>query len=137
MANEINERIRAIRIKKGISQRTAAKHMGMKYDTYNKKELHGTFSIDELKKMSELLDVLVEYLIHGDDKTGERFIFSDVKNESQNFYKTEICTPTFREQELLNIFRQITQLSGSNNFFNEESTKVKEELERLKKSNAK
>lgn len=134
---EINERIKAIRKSKRITQRSVAKLLGLNYDTYYRREKSGTFSIEELKKIANFLSVSFEYLIHGENKSGDVMTFSDANNESHSFYNPKVSTTTFKEQELLNMFRQITQLTGSNKYFNEEITKAKAELEKLKKGNAK
>ena len=58
---KIGTRIKRIRMDKKISQRAVAEALGIPYSTYNREPNH-----DTLKRIADVLDVSVSYLIYGE-----------------------------------------------------------------------
>jgi len=62
----LSERLKSLRMQKGLSQRAFTKSIGLNYTQYNRYENGETVpSAESLSKLADALDVSVDYLLEG------------------------------------------------------------------------
>ncbi len=90
--NRLGERLRTLRMQKGVSQRAFTKQIGINYTQYNRYENGETIpSAESLSKLAEALDVSVDYLLEG-------------KRE-------DAATANWEDRELLALFEEVERFS--------------------------
>lgn len=132
MSNEINDRIRIIRKRKGLKSKEAAKCLGLGEPGYSKLELHGNFSINQIRKIALFLGVSESFILNGEESDAGRITLADITTEHPKSSKIEPFTTTHKEQELIKALREISSQSGSSDYFNNILTKVKEKRDTKK-----
>ena len=86
--NNLKDRIKLLRKKKGISQTIMASEIGISYSQYSRYEARGVQPPAEtLKKIAENLETTVDYLLYGEEKAQESLQNSELIKQFKEIEK--------------------------------------------------
>ncbi len=108
MSLEINQRVKAERIKKGYTQSQMANLLNMKCTTYSQMERSGNITCDKIVEIAKFLNVDVRILLYGEIKNKSiKIIKPHQKTKSNRYYPTPKLTDS--EKSIIKILRNLSK----------------------------
>ncbi len=121
--NEINQRVRAIRKKNGLTLQEMADKLNMNRTTYSAKELNGNFSIPLLKKICFLFGEDFSEIINDENFVDYTtisepvgYLFSAGNHVPYTIDDTKPITLTSNEQKMITTYRSLSKEDRANFF---------------------